>query len=256
MVAFAVACSSETTIEQNSGSATGTASSASSSSTSDSVSSSVSSSSSSSGTGGAAPDCAAAAKALEDEIWTFGPAAEVTIAVRFSLPGINVAGFAVIGGFSHNPTEDEARAAASKDTMIPFGAKLETAPMPADEFMFRADGPEEIDVAAVSGRSGVTVFGANWIMAVGSSVYYPKTWHPAKDLGIGCMPQTPFSLPARAVETGDNAQAAVDTVEKLGQTALPDAISHIGGDDILVFDYPGSPVAERVALVNVTTPAP
>lgn len=223
--------------------------------------------------GGGGASCEAAADAIVANLGGAG-ATSITVAVRLAAPTLEIQGYRAFTGLNKQVDEAAARDQAQTDTGFTFGcspAKSVSGSTPTDEFVFSE--PASLAqcaccgdgwLAAVSARSGLTVFGT--ALSVGgvaqNSKPYPASWKPASDLVQGCP--APIKMPpARgfdfiaidkqgAVLDAASVQSAVSAVWK---TAMPLALSRNEKVfDAVVLRYVGSfydnSAPEYVVLVN------
>ena len=135
--------------------------------------------------------------------------------------------------------------------------KLLSGPSPEDEWVFLQEPSDFGGVAAVSVRSGRTVFAGSIVWMGTGDILLPTTWD-ASDLGGGCGPP-PHAFTARGFnlaggETELRFAAAADVVVA---TALPAAFLQWGSLlDVVVLLYPRTlgvfdpTKAEYVVLLN------
>lgn len=174
--------------------------------------------------------------------------------------------FQVVCGEYHIVDEAQARARAQEDTG--FGAEalmLNPEPQPEDAFVFY-DTPDTLGgAAAVSPRTGLTVFGATLDSEnqAGNEITLPATWRPIDELGPGCHSSHVVPVERiRAYSLVDGTAISMPdewplvAAAELGGTVLLDAMAESGYIfDLVVLYYvklgygPGD-TAENVLLLN------
>ena len=200
-------------------------------------------------------DCNALSAEIAAQTQVIG---STSVVVRLDYTSLKVLGqVAVKGGYAGGMKEQVARDVAQKDTGYGGGTLL-SGPDPEDEWVFFTSAGDFGGSAAVSARTGLTVFGGSTVWAGKGDINYPKDWNLI-DLGSGCPPRE--RRPARGFDLGQGqplAQAKVDAaVDVVWQTALPAALMQWGYVfDVLVLLYPRSvgafdpATAEYVVIVN------
>jgi hypothetical protein len=149
--------------------------------------------------------------------------------VRLAYHGGEVRGFQIFCGAEEFPDEATARATAQAEIGLGVG-ELISGPDPSDEWVFFAPHSDWRDIAFVSARTGLAVFGGSTAYYGGVPDTYPSDWRPAADIGPGCIPTVDAPPPeARGFESdlgdplpGEDVALALDLV---WHTALPDALS-------------------------------
>ncbi|HVR62852.1 MAG TPA: hypothetical protein VMU50_13195 [Polyangia bacterium] len=183
------------------------------------------------GTGDALLGCAEASAGLALKLHAM-QGAQCTVVVRLDFQSLAVLGYQVICGPAATVSEAQARATAAADTG--FGGDASAAPAlnpanPGDAFVFYQVPSDLGGAAAVSARTGLTVFGGGVVRAGRGEITYPTSWRPAAELGAGCAPADgipsprPYSVGA---PVSDPTVAAA--VAAVAQTAVPSAIWRSG----------------------------
>lgn len=215
------------------------------------------------GQGGSAipnPSCTNAAQGITSQISKIF----CTAIVRLDYTTRDPLGFQIIcGGIpSGGVTEASARATAQADTGFGQMGQFISGPAPQDHYVFVQNPSDFGGVAAVSAKSGMSVFGGGIVWDGKGDITYPKTWQPTSDLGLGCGPQASAPPPARGFDLPNGALlpgADVDmAVAVAWDTALADGFGNAGHmvHDALVLKYPRTvggfdpAAAEWIVLFN------
>jgi hypothetical protein len=211
------------------------------------------------GSGGARTDCAAIAAQIASQTQLVGTC---TAVVRLDYASLSMLGHAFVCGRYSRTDEATARKTASADVDFPFAApagdsKLLSGPSPEDEWVFLQEPGDFGGVAAVSVRSGRTVFAGSIVWMGTGEILLPTTWD-ASDLGSGCGP-SPHGFTTRGFNlAGGEATPRFDEAADVAlATALPAAFSQWGSLlDVVVLLYPRTvgafdpTKAEYVVLLN------
>jgi hypothetical protein len=184
-----------------------------------------------------------------------------TAVVRLDYTSLKILGHAFVCG-QYTPTDEAAaRKTASADAVFPYSSgagagNLLSGPAPKDEWVFSTSPSDFGGGAAVSARSGLTVFAGSIVWAGTGSIMLPSAWSTS-DLGSRCTP--PDSLPVRGFDLiGGQAPAQTNQAAAVVlATALPSAFTSWGSlFDVVVLLYPRSVgdfdprTAEYVVLLN------
>ena len=174
-----------------------------------------------------APSCSDVAAAIAKQTQIVG---SCTAVVRFTRSTLTLLGHQFVCGKYAPTSETTARATAQQDTGFGNGT-LASGPAPADEWLFHVTAGDFGGVAAVSARTGLSVFGASIVWMGLGKINWPKTWLH-EPLGVGCAP---LPLPkARGFVVGSGktqplAQPEIDkVVARLATTALPAGLAQWG----------------------------
>jgi hypothetical protein len=204
-----------------------------------------------------AGNCAAIADQLASQTAVVGTC---TAVVRLDYSTLAILSHAFVCGEYSTRDETAARRTASTDAAFPPGSvgdgQLLSGPNPADEWVLFQPPRDFGGVAAVSARSGLTVFAGSIVWQGTGYVTVPSTWSMS-DLGSGCAHRArPLVRGFDLSQEGATARfdEAADVV--LG-TALPSAFEHWGYIfDVVVLLYPRTvggfdpATAEYIVLVN------
>lgn len=210
---------------------------------------------------GCAPSaCVQAAKGITVQVdKTF-----CTAVVRLDYTSKAPLGFQIVcGGVpAGGVTEAKARQTAQMDTGYGLNGSFISGPTPQDHYIFVEQPSDFGGVAAVSAKSGLSVFGGGIVWAGTGQITYPKTWQAVADLGVGCGPQASNPPPARGFDLPSGAAlSAMDidaAVAVAWDSALADGFGNAGHlvHDAVVLKYPRSvgvfdpTTAEWIVLFN------
>jgi hypothetical protein len=202
--------------------------------------------------------CEAAAQALSEELYRMPQGCSVV--VRLDYQTRSLLAYQVVCGPYRSTDEATARATAQADTGYgETGAMLNPA-NPEDAYVFYLSPGDFGGAAAVSARTGLSLFGGSIIWGGNGEITYPSSWRPAAELGEMCPPSGGINA-ARGYDLNLGAEldrtSVDDIVAIVAQTAIPDAFWRGGYVfDAVVLLYPRSvgvldpTTAEWVALVN------
>jgi len=203
--------------------------------------------------------CAAEIAALQGEIYKT-PGQSCTAVVRLDHDSLALLGFELVCGKYAGVSEAQARAAAFADSGYGQAGKMLNAQSPEDAFVFYESPGDFGGCAAVSARTGLTVFGGSIIWMGTGQITHPKSWRAASLLGAGCPAAggVPKSQGYDLVNGTALAQTDVDkAVAVVLKTAIPGAMWKGGYVfDAVVLRYPRSvgafdpTTAEWIVLVN------
>lgn len=130
--------------------------------------------------------CAAEVAALGAEIYAdLGGCSAV---VRLDHGTLEILGYQLLCGSYAQVTEADARAAAQ--TATGFGASgtmLNNVP-PDGPYVFYVSPGDFGGASAVSGDTGLALFGGSIVWSGAGEITYPATWRSAPELGSGCAP--------------------------------------------------------------------
>lgn len=206
----------------------------------------------------AGPDCQAAAGELTKSL--YAQLGSCTAVVRLAYTDRQPLGYALVCGKYANADAASAKAQAQADTGLAPEAMLMGDASAEDVWVFWQEPGDLGAAAAVSVRTGLTVFGGSIVWDGAGDLTWPMAWEEPASLASDCDPEggipTQRGLDLRTGEVladGDVA-AAVDVV---AQTALLDAFWAGGyAFDAVVLLYPRSvgafdpATAEWVVLLN------
>ena len=203
--------------------------------------------------------CATEIAALQGEIYQT-PGQSCTAIVRLDHDSLALLGFELVCGKYASVTESQARAAAFADSGYGQAGQMLNAQSPEDAFVFYESPGDFGGCAAVSARTGLTVFGGSIIWMGTGQITHPKTWRAVGPLGANCPPAggVPKSQGYDLVNGAALAQTDVDkAVAVVLKTAIPGAMWKGGYVfDAVVLRYPRSvgafdpTSAEWIVLVN------
>ncbi len=157
-------------------------------------------------------------------------------------------------------TEPAARERAQADTGYGAGGQMLNPPGPEDAHVFYEPPGDFGGAAAVSARTGLTLFGGSIIWDGAGEITYPKTWRPAPTLGSGCTPIL-GNISARGYDLSGGGSLAAQDIEAaldiVRATALPEGLATSGYlFDAVVLLYPRSVgafnplTAEWIVILN------
>ncbi|MBN2575702.1 MAG: hypothetical protein JXP73_14140 [Deltaproteobacteria bacterium] len=211
-----------------------------------------------SGTGGTPVDCDAIAAKIAGQTGLVGTC---TAVVRLDYATLAIISHAFVCG-EYTPTDEAAaRKTASADAVFPYAApagegRLLSGPSPPDEWVFYQAPGDFGGAAAVSARSGLTVFAGSIVWMGTGKITVPATWDTS-DLGPGCGQPAGWSARGFDLSGGEAADRMREAADVVLATALPSAFSRWGGLlDVVVLLYPRSvgvfdpATAEYVVLLN------
>ncbi len=207
---------------------------------------------------GAVVPCATEIDALAAELYR--SIGSCTVAVRLNYTTRAILGHQVFCGAYATTGEDEARRRAQADTGYGMTGTMLNATSPGDEFVFYLSPGDFGGAAAVSARTGLSVFGGSIIWSGTGEITYPATWRDPIALGSGCVgpdvrvASRGYDLAGGTVLSAADVDAALSVVL---QTAVPGAMRK-GGYlfDAVVLRYPRTvgafnpATAEWIVLVN------
>ncbi|MBI4602098.1 MAG: hypothetical protein HY721_09075 [Planctomycetes bacterium] len=164
--------------------------------------------------------------------------------VRLDYLSRRVLGWQLVCGKYAQVTEAEARQRAQADTGYGAAGRMLSPPSPEDAYVFYESPGDFGGAAAVSARTGLSVFGGSIVWDGRGEITYPKEWRLPATLGSGCAPLD-REIPARGYDlaAGDalpagEVEAALDVVRR---TALPEGLATSGYVfDATVLLYPRS----------------
>jgi len=205
------------------------------------------------------PGCEDLVAAIASETGIVG---SCTAIVRLNYTSMAILGWQLLcGSYSMPVTEAEARAQAQADTGYGASGTMVNPASPEDEYVFFQAPGDFGGAAAVSARTGLSVFGGSIIWMGTGDITYPDDWRPASDLGQDCprYPTLPPAVGYRIAESSEalsagEVSAALDVV---WDTALPegmwtsnyifDAVVLLYARSVGAFD---PSTAEWIVLVN------
>jgi hypothetical protein len=210
--------------------------------------------------------CEGSANALAALVRPAGTASELV--VRLDYLSRRILAWHYFSDASSAPVaEDVARRVAVRDTgygdAMGTWDKLLSGSDPSDEFVFFQAPLDFGGVAAVSKRSGLSVFGGSIVWSGKGDITYPKTWSSPEELGSDCS-SSGASVSARGFNLVEDPALALDptqvasALEVLGTTAISLAFSKSGQStlDAMVLLYPRSvgelnpKTAEWIVILN------
>jgi hypothetical protein len=213
---------------------------------------------SSGGTGGAPADCAGIAAEIASQTGLVGTC---TAVVRLDYRSLEILAHAFVCGKYATPDEAMARATASADAVFPYASpagegKLLSGPSPPDEWVFYQEPTDFGGAAAVSARSGLTVFAGSIVWMGTGKIMVPAAWDTS-DLGPGCGQPMGWSARGFDLSGGQATDHMMEAADVVLATALPSAFARWGSLlDVVVLLYPRSvgafdpSTAEYIVLLN------
>jgi hypothetical protein len=203
-------------------------------------------------------DCAAIAARIASQTAMAGTC---TAVVRLDYSTLTILSHAFVCGKYASPDEATARKTASTDATFQYAGpagdgSLLSGPDPADEWVFFQSPSDFGGVAAVSARSGLTVFAGSIVWMGTGDIIVPSTWDTS-DLGSGCAPLPRPSIRGFNLGSSEAGASFDEAADVVLQTALPAAFWQWGYVfDVVVLLYPRSvgafvpEKAEYIVLVN------
>jgi hypothetical protein len=175
-------------------------------------------------------DCGDLVDAIASETTIVG---SCTAVVRLGYTSMSVLGWQLVCGSYDMPvTEAKARAQAQTDTGYGASGTMANPASPEDEYVFFQAPGDFGGAAAVSARTGLSVFGGSIIWMGTGDITYPDDWRPASELGRDCprYPTLPTAVGYRIAESSEplsasEVSAALDVV---WGTALPEGMATSG----------------------------
>jgi hypothetical protein len=210
------------------------------------------------GTGGAPVDCAAIAAQIASQTGLVGTC---TAVVRLDYQSLEILAHAFVCGKYAATDEATARETASADAVFPYASpagegELLSGPSPPDEWVFYQAPTDFGGAAAVSARSGLTVFAGSIVWMGTGKIMVPAAWETS-DLGAGCGQPAGWSARGFDLSGGEATEHMRDAADVVLATALPSAFARWGSLlDVVVLLYPRSvgvfdpSTAEYIVLLN------
>ena len=217
-------------------------------------------------TGGVSGDCSAIVSDIVKQTQIIGTC---TAVVRLDYASLRILGHKFIcGKYAQTTTETSACDTANADVTFPSGVGLSPicggtptyASPPTDEWLFSKPSSDFGGIAAVSARSGLTVFAGTTYWAGTGEILFPSAWDTS-DLGSGCSRPDwlDATIRVRSLDlsegqaTAQMTQAAAVVIA----TAIPPAFEYWGYVfDAVVLLYPRTigafdpSKAEYIVLLN------
>lgn len=180
--------------------------------------------------------------------------------VRLDYQSFEIRGYQLISGPYAGLNETQARATAQSDAGYGENGVMLNPANPEDTYVFFESPGDFGGAAAVSARTGQSVFGGSIIWSGTGDITYPGDWRPAADLAAGCDPSggvnstRGYDLILGQALPQPDVDAVIDVI---AQTALPAAMWQGGYVfDAVVLLYPRTvgafdpDEAEWIAIVN------
>lgn len=131
-------------------------------------------------------DCSDEVDTLAKEMYAAPQAC--TAVVRLNYTTYDILGYQLICGRYNYIDEKQARLTAQNDTGYGLNGQMLNPSAPEDVFVFYESPGDFGGVAAVSARTGLSLFGGSIVWMGTGEISYPMEWHPASELGQGCDP--------------------------------------------------------------------
>jgi hypothetical protein len=212
----------------------------------------------SAGAGGTPVDCSDLVAKIASQTQILGTC---TAVVRLDWTSLKIISHAFVCGKYAPTDETAARASASAAAVFPYASgagqgTLISGPVPQDEWVFRQSPTDFGGAAAVSARSGLTVFAGSIVWAGMGDIMLPAAWDET-DLGSGCASPTGVTVRGFDLASGRATESVTAPANVVLATALPSAFAQWGSIfDIVVLSYPRTignfdpSTAEYIVLVN------
>jgi hypothetical protein len=181
--------------------------------------------------------------------------------VRLDYESRDILGWQLFCGSYAAATEGSARSRAQADTGYGAAGTMLNPADPPDEYVFYEEPGDFGGAAAVSARTGLSVFGGSIIWLGTGDITYPSIWRPASEIGSDC-PEWPASVTATGYDLssyGDPIGSADLTaaLDVIWSTALPEGMATSGYlFDAVVIVYPRTmgefdpATAEWIVILN------
>ncbi len=179
---------------------------------------------------GAPGDCATVNQTLAAQAGIL-PGRACTAVVRLAVDTLAPDGWNFVCGAPKAVTETDARTAATAGlpTGTPGPGTLVSAASPTDVYVYRQDPSDFGSFSVVAVQTGLLVLGSDLVWSAAAKPWFPATWRPASELGLGCGTMSEAVTPHVYNAAGDSfpvTQAETDGATAAARaTALWNAIA-------------------------------